>query len=210
MNRSVCGWLTLLLPLRWQAQPRLAGVLLIVPLLLASCGEQAVPAPSSGQSARAPQQLVEGKAFPAVTLKTLSGGSVPLQSLHGKLLILNVWATWCQPCRREMPSLQRLSQMLDPQRFAVLGLSIDGDELLASEFLISNHVSFDNYFDRNGKLSQQLGVSAYPETFLIAQDGTLVKRILGQQDWNSPGMIKELEAAYQLNRRSGGADAPEK
>jgi thiol-disulfide isomerase/thioredoxin len=195
---TVFGMKSLLIRIFGRLPWRLAGMLLVP--LLSACGKQAVPPYSPAQSIPAPLQLVEGKAFPTVTLKTLSGGTVPLQSLQGKMLILNVWATWCPPCRREMPSLERLSKMLDPQQFAVLGLSTDGDELLATEFLSSNHISFGNYFDRNGKLVQKMGLKAYPETFLIAQDGTLVKRVLGQQDWSSPGMIEMLKETYQLNK----------
>jgi thiol-disulfide isomerase/thioredoxin len=202
MNRVAVEFTNFVL-LAWrQTQCHLAGILL-VPVLLVACGQQDGPSPSTQAVAvQASLALVEGSAFPGVTLKSLSGENVPLQSLQGKMLVLNVWATWCPPCRREMPSLERLNTLLDPQRFAVLGLSTDGDELLATEFLSSNHISFKNYFDRNGKLAKQLGLDGYPETFLIAQDGTLVKRVLGEQDWSSPAMIQMLEQAYQLNRRT--------
>ncbi len=116
------------------------------------------------------------------------------------MLVLNVWATWCPPCRREMPSLERLSRTLDPQRFAVIGLSTDQDEKLASEFLLQNQITFANFFDQSGKIAKQLGLKVYPETFVIAPDGTLVERIPGLREWDSAAMLAQLEDAYQRHR----------
>jgi peroxiredoxin len=199
MSATNFAWASIFLLVRRSLLLHLAG-LLLVPLLLSACNKPPKPSPSTVTESTS-LTLKEGKSFPAVTLKTLSGESVPLQSFQGKLLILNIWATWCSPCRREMPGLEHLSKTLDPQRFAVLGLSTDGDELLATEFLSSNHISFPNYFDRNGQLAKQMGMDAYPETFLIGQDGTLIKRVLGEQDWSNPAMIQVLEDAYKLNTK---------
>jgi peroxiredoxin len=208
MSDTVFAWTSIFFSVRWQLSRHLAGMLL-VPLLLSACDKPFTASPSMA-TVSGPLTLKEGKPFPAVTLKTLSGENVPLQSLQGKMLILNIWATWCPPCRREMPGLEHLSKTLDPQRFTVLGLSTDGDELLASEFLSSNHISFPNYFDRNGQMAKQMGMDAYPETFLIAQDGTLIKRVLGEQDWSNPAMIQVLEDAYKLNRQANSRYVQEK
>lgn len=149
-------------------------------------------------------QLIEGKPFPSLTLTKLSGGTAAIQDYKGKLLVLNIWATWCPPCRKEMPGLQVLSKVLDPQHFVVVGLSTDGEAQLVSEFVRRNGITFENYIDLDGKLAKQMNVKAYPETFLIAPDGTLVRRIIGEQDWSSPAMIKVLEDAYHGRRSSGG------
>lgn len=146
--------------------------------------------------------LAEGRPFPPLTLNFSSGNVLSTKAFQGKMLVLNVWATWCPPCRREMPSLERLSRTLDPERFAVLGLSTDADELLASEFLLQNGITFANFFDKNGKLAKQLGLKVYPETFVIAPDGTLVQRITGLREWDSPEMVAQLESAYQRHQRS--------
>lgn len=161
-----------------------AGLLLCV---LAACDKPAQVAPP----------LVEGQAFPSSVLEFISRGSDSPQSLQGKFLILNIWATWCPPCRREMPSLDRLSKMLDPNHFAVIGLSTDADAILASEFLMQNGITFANFFDRNGKEVRQLGMKVYPETFVIAPDLTLLRRMTGLHDWSSPEMVSMLEGLYQ-------------
>lgn len=142
-------------------------------------------------------QLAEGFPFPPLTLNYSGGKALSTQSFQGKLLVLNVWATWCPPCRREMPSLERLSRTLDPKRFAVIGLSTDADANLASEFLLQNDITFANFFDQNGKIARDLGLKVYPETFLIGPDGRLIERIPGMREWDSPEMIARLEAAYQ-------------
>jgi thiol-disulfide isomerase/thioredoxin len=145
-------------------------------------------------------QLVEGRPFPPLALNHSSGNVLSTSTFQGKMLVLNVWATWCQPCRREMPSLERLSRTLDPQRFAVIGVSTDRDEMLASEFLLQNRITFANFFDKNGKLAEQLGLAVYPETFLIAPDGTLLQRVAGLREWDSAAMLAQLEDAYQRHQ----------
>lgn len=156
-------------------------------LSLAACDKPASLAPP----------LVEGQAFPSSVLEFISRGSDSPQSLQGKVLVLNIWATWCPPCRREMPSLDRLSKILDPNHFAVIGLSTDADAILASEFLMQNGISFANFFDRNGKEARQLGMKVYPETFVIGPDRTLLRRMTGLHDWSSPEMVSLLEGLYQ-------------
>lgn len=171
-----------------------AGLLCIA--LVAACDKQAA-APKA-------QLLAEGLPFPPLTLNYSEGAALSTQSFRGKLLVLNVWATWCPPCRREMPSLERLSRTLDPKRFAVIGLSTDADALLASEFLLQNRITFANFFDQNGKLAKELGLKVYPETFLIGPDGTLVQRVPGLREWDSPEMLAQLEAAYQRHQGKAG------
>lgn len=169
--------------------PRLcAGLLCFVLIgLLGGCGK----------APEAKPQLAEGFPFPPLTLNYSEGKALSTQSFQGKLLVLNVWATWCPPCRREMPSLERLSRTLDPKRFAVIGLSTDADANLASEFLLQNGITFANFFDQNGKIARDLGLQVYPETFLIGPDGRLVERIAGLREWDSPEMMARLESAYQ-------------
>lgn len=149
------------------------------------------------QQAAPPPVLAEGRAFPEIALNFSGGNTVSTQSFRGKILILNFWATWCPPCRREMPSLEVLSKTLDPERFAVVGVSADEDALLAEEFLQQNRITFANFFDRGGKIAKQIGMQVYPETFLIAPDGILLQRVPGLQDWSSPAMLAQLEDMYR-------------
>lgn len=147
--------------------------------------------------AAAPAAFAEGQAFPAYMLALLAGEEAGAAHLQGKMLVLNIWATWCPPCREEMPSLNRLDKTLDPKRFAVVGLSIDADTLLAAEFLLQHRIDFKNYFDKDATVTRQLGLKAYPETFVIAPDRTLLWRVTGMRDWSSAETIQQLERHYQ-------------
>lgn len=174
-----------------------AGVMCVVVLALAGCNK------FGKQAEMPPAQPVEGKPFPALVVEEGGGDVLAARGFQGKVLVLNVWATWCPPCRREMPSLERLSRTLDPNRFAVIGMSTDHDERLAAEFLHQNGITFANFYDRNGKLAKQFGMKVYPETFLIAPDGLLIQRIPGLREWDSADILAELEAAYQQHQKRG-------
>ena len=145
-----------------------------------------------------PDRLLDGQPFPPLTLLHIDGKDVPLSSYQGKLVVLNVWATWCPPCRKELPSLQRLSHTLDDKRFAVIGLSLDQDDVLIREYLIDKKVTYPNFMDRDMNIANHLlGVSAYPDTFFISPDGTFLGRIVGATEWDDPKVVQALEAAYQ-------------
>lgn len=158
-----------------------------------------------GAGSRIPSQFVEGQTVPKPLLDIISSSNVAAQSLQGKMLVLNIWATWCPPCRREMPSLNRLSSLLDPKRFSVVGISIDADTLLVSEFLLKNGIGFSNINDPGGKVMRQLGLQVYPETFVIAPDRTLVRRMSGWHEWSSPDMVASIEALYVAQQQHAGA-----
>lgn len=144
--------------------------------------------------------LTEGQKIPRVVLEAISDGDAASSALSQKMLVVNFWATWCAPCRREMPGLEQLSKTLDSNNFAVIGLSVDEDVMLASEFIIQNKITFANYFDKGGAMAKRLGLLAYPETFVIAPDRTLVRRMTGFHDWSSPEMVNMLEALFQAER----------
>jgi thiol-disulfide isomerase/thioredoxin len=172
---------------------RLVCALAFLPIFLVACNRPSVP-----QGA----VLVQGQAFPREVLDIISGSNDASGPLQGKMLVLNVWATWCPPCRSEMPGLDRLSRILDSKRFAVVGISVDTDTLLAAEFLVQHAITFSNYFDQSGKMTHLLGLKVYPETFVIASDRTLVRRITGLQDWASPDMVATIEGLYQETLRA--------
>ena len=154
-----------------------------------------------------PSAFAEGQPFPAYMLALLSGDDASAAHLQGKVLIVNIWATWCPPCREEMPSLDRLGTTLDAKRFAVLGLSIDADTLLAAEFLLQHRIGFKNFFDKDAAVTRQLGLKAYPETFVIAPDRTLLWRVTGLRDWSSAETVQQLERLYRKHQAANPGQA---
>lgn len=165
---------------------RLAAACLLL-ALLAACSRTVAPPPAPAAA------LQEGKPVPPALLAFLASGHAGGALPAGKLLIVNVWASWCGPCQREMPDLQRLSDQLDAERFAVIGMSTDDDALLASEFLARAGVRFANVLDQGGAMARQQGLRVYPDTFVIAPDGTLLRRLTGWQQWDSADMASLLE-----------------
>jgi peroxiredoxin len=164
----------------------------LIGMSLSGCDMSKAQQPVQAESALP----VEGKVFPKLTLEGASGKTLSTDAFRGKVVVLNVWAAWCPPCRREMPSLEALSKKLDARRFAVVGLSTDEDSMLAREFLQQNGITFTNFFDRNGRIAKQFDLEVYPETFLIGADGTLIQRVPGMRDWSSPEMVAFLEMTY--------------
>lgn len=159
---------------------------LLLALLAAGCSQSSPP-----------DRLVDGQPFPPLTLTKIDGKQVPLSSFHGKLVVLNVWATWCPPCRKELPSLQRLSRALDERRFAVIGLSMDKDAHVVREYLIDKGVTYANFMDREmGVAEAALGMKAYPDTFFISPDGMFLGRVVGATEWDAPRVVEALESAY--------------
>lgn len=146
---------------------------------------------------KSPDRLVIGQAFPAVTMSGIDGKDVSLSAYRGKLVVLNVWATWCPPCREELPSLQRLSRLLDGKRFVIVGLSLDQDNVAVREYLHDRGVTYTNYLDRGLQIVKHvLGMKAYPDTFFIGADGRFLGRVVGAIEWDNPRMVQALEAAY--------------
>lgn len=169
--------------------------LLALILLLGACADKAPVA-----------SPVLDQPFPSVTLQALDGSELALTDLRGKLVILHVWATWCPPCRKEMPGLERLARKLDQKKFALLALSVDEDADPVNEFKIKYHIDFARHIDPGMHIAHDiLGVKAFPETFLISQDGTLLRHMIGEQEWDTPAMQQLLLQAYNGEQSKVGA-----
>ncbi|MFC1750373.1 TlpA family protein disulfide reductase, partial [Pseudomonadota bacterium] len=141
--------------------------------------------------------LVVGEPFPNIPLVSLNGEAATLADYRGKLVVLNLWATWCEPCRREMPNLQQLSDMLDTKRFAVLGVAGEDDAHVAREYLRDKEITFASHIDVGQEVAtHQLGVQLYPYTFIIGPDGVFLQRYPGPREWHRPEVIELLESAF--------------
>ncbi|MDH3635711.1 MAG: TlpA family protein disulfide reductase [Gammaproteobacteria bacterium] len=129
------------------------------------------------QDAEKPQPGT-GDAFPLSLFEKMipvDNGNVDTE---GKILLINFWATWCAPCREEMPALQELSDTLDPERFAVIGISVDEDRNLIREFMLQYEIRFPVYQDDKFRLAGELlGIKTFPETFIVSPQGLITRRI---------------------------------
>ncbi len=125
---------------------------------------------------------------------TLDGQPTNLTALHGKVVVLNFWATWCPPCVDETPSLERMYTDLKPLGVTVLGVSVDDDASAYQKFLVDHGITFPTYRDANKKIPISYGTAMYPETYIISRDGKIERKLIGEQDWSSPQMLAYLTA----------------
>ena len=143
--------------------------------------------------------------MPPIRLQGIDRANAATADFRGKVLVLNVWATWCPPCRKEMPSLQRLHAKLDPARAEIIGLSVENDDHRVREWLRQSKINFANYLDTGTPSARALlGITSYPQTFFISPDGRLIATIVGARDWDDPkwlGLINNASSNHVLSER---------
>jgi peroxiredoxin len=155
-------------------------VLVVSLFLLAVTGcHKDVPAPK------------EGDAAPDFKLTSLSGPDVRLSDLRGKVVLVNFWASWCPPCREEIPSLVTLNTVMSGKNFRMLAVSQDvgGREAVAG-FFKKLGISLPTLFDPDASVGKKYGITGVPETFIVDGNGIIRKKVVGPTDWSSPGMIR--------------------
>lgn len=154
-------------------------------LVLASCGE-GVPKP-----------VVVGNEAPEYAAKTIDGAPASLESLRGKPVLLNVWATWCGPCEKEMPDLQRLHERAGPRGLVIVGVSIDqpSEAEAVRAFARERGVTFALWHDPDDRVSSTFRLMGVPATFLIAPDGTLLWRHTGPVQADDPELARLIDQA---------------
>jgi peroxiredoxin len=129
------------------------------------------------------------------TLPDLHGNSVQLSALRGKVVFLNLWATWCPPCRAEMPSMEALYQRFRDRDFAMLAVAEDSDGATSvAPFVRDLGLTFPILLDTDNRLPARYGVTGYPETFIIDRAGNVAKHFIGPEDWSRPEMIAYIES----------------
>ncbi len=134
--------------------------------------------------------------FPLFSLQGIDRADADSAAFRGKVLVINVWATWCPPCRREMPSLERLHAQLDPARARLIGLSVENDQHQVREWLRKSNISFPNYLDTGTPRARELlRITSFPQTFLVGPDGRIVARIEGARDWADPKWLMQINDA---------------
>ena len=132
---------------------------------------------------------------PAFELPDMDNEIHSLEQYKGKVIMLNFWATWCPPCRREMPSMEVLSQEMKDRPFVVIAVNEWESEEIVFPYLgqLDMFPTFPILFDKSGALSQQYKVMGLPTTFIIDKEGKIVYRAIGGRDFNHPEVRKILQ-----------------
>jgi len=121
-----------------------------------------------------------------------SDRKVTLSQFHGKVLVLNFWATWCPPCIEETPSLEMMQERMRSRGIVVLGVSIDVDADAYHRFLQQKSINFLTVRDPEQKVATMYGTTGWPETYIIDRDGVVRRKLVGAVDWNSPEVVQFL------------------
>ncbi|MDR1411283.1 MAG: TlpA family protein disulfide reductase [Spirochaetaceae bacterium] len=131
------------------------------------------------------------------SLKLAGGGAdgrtATLGDLKGKVVFLNFWATWCPPCRAEMPSMEILYRRFHGQGLELLAVDLMENSKTVSAFLSDNNLSFPAALDSNGRVGSNYGIQAIPATFIIDRDGKIILYTAGGRNWNTPAIIAAFE-----------------
>lgn len=148
---------------------------------------------------RAVEVGVDAPDFGSIDVRT--GDSTSFGVYQGDVVLVNIWATWCAPCKVEMPSMQALYDSYKDRGFRIAAVSVDvlgSDDVLA--FADDLDLTFDILQDRAGHINRQYQVTGYPESFLVDRHGVIVKKVIGPTDWNSSANRSLVESLLDDER----------
>ena len=148
--------------------------------------------------AKTPGEVEIGQTLPEATLLGLNGPSRKLSEFRGKPLIINVWASWCGPCRQEMASLERLAWQGHASQFALIGISTDDYPDKARGLLKNTNATISHYIDRQLQLENMLGASQLPLTVLVDANGRVVEKVYGAKEWDGPEALRLIGKAFRI------------
>lgn len=145
-----------------------------------------------------PEEVKVGQLLQDAPMLGLNGPNRKLSDYRGRPLIINVWASWCAPCRAEMASLERLAWLEHPVPFAVIGISTDDYPERAMQLLKATNATLSHFIDRKLQLESLLGASRLPLTVLVDAQGRVVDKVYGARQWDSPqsqALVREAFSA---------------
>jgi len=183
----------------WAIWRRSKFVLLFFPaLLLFSCTEKTKEAPVSGfeqaftdAGLRLLSQTVSSRDF---SLPLVSGEPQSLSALKGKVVFLNFWATWCGPCRDEMPSMEVLYKRFKDEGLEILAVNCQENQEDVLAFMSNYGLTFPALLDEDGRVNGAYGIQAIPTTFLIDREGRIILRLVGSINWDTEKIHAAIES----------------
>ena len=155
---------------------------------------------AAAASAATPGEVPIGGVLRAAPLRGLNGASQNLSAFRGRPLLINVWASWCGPCKAEMASLERLAWLDRGQYFAIIGISTDDDEDQARRLLRESNATISHYIDSRLQIENMLGAIKLPLTVLVDSDGRVLKKIYGAMQWDSAEALRLIDEAFRGSR----------
>ena len=172
-----------------------------------ACAFALLAAPAMAVAQGEAPVVAVGQVLPDVVMAGLNGPHKPLSSYRGRPLIINVWASWCGPCRAEAASLERLAWSDAGRRYTVIGISTDDDRNAALQWLRHSNATISHYIDTGPRwtLEHMLGASTIPVTVLVDAKGRVVARFRGARDWDTAESIQLIKRALAGDGRPAPA-----
>jgi thiol-disulfide isomerase/thioredoxin len=169
---------------------------LLMPCMLAVAAPGAPAGPD-----KSPDELQIGDSLREAALKGLNGPDRNLSEFRGKPLIINMWASWCGPCRAEMASLERLAWLDPAAHFTVIGVSTDDYPEQAMTLLTKSNATISQFIDSRLRMENMLGAVRLPLTVLVGADGRILDKIYGAREWDAPESLALIGRIFQLPKR---------
>jgi thiol-disulfide isomerase/thioredoxin len=145
---------------------------------------------------------------PALALKTLGDEPHRLEDYRGRVVLLNFWATWCTPCREEMPSIGQLRKKLAGRPFSVLAVNVDEPDSRVRKFLAEVPLEFPVVLDPGGRTTRAWKVRILPASFIIGPDGRIRYAVVGELDWGSERVVRLITELLPANKPSAVSAQP--
>jgi len=169
-------------------------LVLIAVIVLVGGAVYLVSTSSSRPSYETVKLVAIGDLAPDFQLEDTKGNKVSLSDLRGKIVLVNFWATWCPPCIEEMPSMERLNEVIAGDDFVMLAINTEEKgRSVVPAFLEKTPYTFPILYDDKGVVQKRYGVFKFPESFIIRKDGTVAEKIIGPLDWSSRKTITYLK-----------------
>ena len=168
-------------------------------MLFLAAANMAAPADAS-------REIPIGGTLKDATLQGLNGPSRKLNEFRGRPMIINVWASWCGPCREEMASLERLAWHDREQYFVIIGISTDDYADQARRLLKNANATISQFIDTDLQMENMLGASRLPLTVLVDADGRILKKVYGARQWDQADALRLIEDTF--HKRPDNRSAP--
>ena len=145
-----------------------------------------------------PGEVQIGEVLQEAALQGLNGSPRKLSEYRGKPLIINVWASWCGPCRAEMASLERLAWLELAGHFTVIGISTDDDPERAKTLLDRSNATISQFIDSKLQMENMLGATRLPLTVFVGADGRVLDKIYGARQWDEPDALRLIGRTFKI------------
>ena len=155
----------------------------------------------AGAALAAELKIWKGGPPPALALKDLDGRPHRLADYKGQVVLINFWATWCAPCRDEMPSIQRLKEKLDGRPFVVLAVNLDEPESRIRKFLSEMRLDFVVLLDPERRVAKAWEARILPASFIVGADGRVRYTLVGEINWDKEHMVARISELFPASRK---------